>query len=361
MTRWMVAVASMSLATLTAAHGQPATAEPATPSPAEPAMLGSAEAVLEFLNGLYRPLTSAQVIDAERVVREAIAADPGDARWASAIALLRRYSQTITDAEAMARRAVEAAPGAAHSWFALGVFLSTGGSKLPTVEQADRTRAAIGAIERALSIDPAHPGALEMAAEYYTTAPTSAGGSRERAIAMTDRMMAIEAIRWRGAELRARVTMVARDWAGVDEWFTKAIGWATDSAIERDLRVQQALLYLNFKRDFEGALRLASPYAEAGAPDGDRFSFIVGQAAYRLSDFELARKHYLRVVDAGDPPPNVLLELADCQQRAGDLEGALSSIELYLTRFPDHPRQIDAKMFRNRLRDLLDARTGTSE
>jgi uncharacterized protein HemY len=119
--------------------------------------------------------------------------------------------------------------------------------------------------------------------------------------------------------------------------------------------MQQALLYLNFKRDFEGALRLASPFAEAGAPDADRFSFIVGQAAYRLSDFELARTHLQRVVDAGDPPPNVLLELADCQQRAGDLAGALASIELYLERFPGHPKVVDAKMFRNRVRDLLEA------
>jgi tetratricopeptide (TPR) repeat protein len=357
----MVAAISMSLATLSAAHGQPAASVPTAPTAPEPAMLGSAEDALEFLNGLYRPLSDAQVLDAERVVRAALAKNPDDARWPAALALLRRYSPDIADGEAMARRAVESAPGDARSWFALGVYLSTGGSKLPTTEQADRTRAAIGAIERALSIDPSHPGALEMAAEYYSTAPTSAGGSREKSIAMTDRMMAIETIRWRGAELRARVAMVARDWAGVDDWFGKAIGWAPDAGIERELRVQQALLYLNFKRDYEAAMRMALPYAEAGAPDGDRFSFIVGQAAYRMSDFDLARTHHQRVVDAGDPPPNVLLELADCQQRSGDLEGALASIDLYLARFPEHPRQLDAKMFRNRLRDLIAARTGTGE
>jgi len=289
----------------------------------------------------------------EAMLRGAMEAHPEDARWPASIALLTRYKSGISDAEVLARRALQAAPQETYAWFALGVYLSTGGSRMPSAEQAERTRAAIGAVERVLAIDPEHPGALEMAAEYYTTAPPSAGGDRVRAADLTDRLMKLEAFRWRGAELRARICMVTKDWDGVDEWFGKGIEWAPDEATRRELRMQQALLYLNFRNDYERAIRLAEPYAEKGAPDADRFSFVIGQAAYRLGDCVLAIEHDTRVVEAGSPPPNTLRELAACQEQTGDLKGAIRTLELFITRFKGHPNEKDAIIDLNRIREAV--------
>jgi hypothetical protein len=197
---------------------------------------------------------------------------------------------------------------------------------------------------------------MEMAIEFYSSAPASAGGNRDKAIELCDRMMALEPIRWRGAELRARTCMVVKDWTGVDEWFAKGIAWATDPGVARELHRQHALLYVNFAKDYPRAIAIATPFAEPGAPDADRFSFVIGQAAYRMNDCELAMIHDRRVVDAGDPPPSVLMELADCQERTGDLAGAASTLELFATRFKGHAKEEQVLISLNRLRAALKSR-----
>ena len=357
MTRWFVIAFCLGLVCPAMSRAQdapPAAAEPEAPRLATP------EAAYEFLTGLFRPLTQTEVERVERMLRDAMAAHPDDPRWPTAIVLLSRYTPNISDAAPLARRVVETNPTSPNSWFALGVYLSTGGSATPTMEQVERTKAAIKSIDNTINLDATHVGALEMAAEYHTSAPAGAGGSRTRAIELTDAMMAIKPVRWRGAELRARICMVTQDWEGVDEWFARGIEWAPDQTIERDLRMQQALLYLNFRREYEGALQLALPYADDGHVDADRFSFVVGQAAYRLGDCDLAITHYQRVLDAGNPPPNAMLELADCLQRGGQLEAAAEVIERFLERFPGHPKERDVKLTLNTIRTMIAAQARTS-
>ena len=356
MTRWLVIAGCLGLVSPAMSWAQespPAAAE------SDASRLATPEAAFEFLTGLFRPLSQSEVERVEKMLRAAMASDPDDLRWPVAITLLSRYTPNISDAAPLARRVVETDPTSPNSWFALGVYLSTGGSSTPTMEQVERTKAAIKSIDNAINLDPTHVGALEMAAEYYTSAPAGAGGSRTRAIDLTDALMTIKPVRWRGAELRARICMVTQDWEGVDEWFARAIEWAPEREIERDLRMQQALLYVNFRHEFEGAKALALPYADDGSPDSDRFSFVVGQAAYRLGDCDLARTHYLRVIAAGDPPPNAMLELADCLQRAGELEAAVDMIDQFLQRFPGHPKERDVKLTRNTIQTLIAARAQT--
>lgn len=356
MTRWFVTAICLGISCPSIAFSQDAA--PAASQP-QATTLDTPEAAYEFLTGLLRPFSQSEVKRVEKMLRAAMAADPDDMRWPTAITLLSRYSQNISDAAPLARRVVEIDPTSPNSWFALGVYLSTGGSSLPTEEQVERTKAAIRSIERTLILDPTHVGALEMVAEYHTSVPAGAGGSRTRAIELTDAMMAIPSVRWRGAELRARICMVTQDWEGVDLWFARGIEWAPDTTIERDLRMQQALLYINFRHEYEGALALALPYANDGQPDSDRFSFVVGQSAYRLGDCDLAVTHYQRVIAAGNPPPSAMLELAECLQRTGDLQAAVDTINAFLNRFPGHPKERDVKLTRNTLQSLIAAQAQT--
>lgn len=331
-------------------------AAPPAPTEASPSSaITTAEDAYEYLTGLRRPLSEAEAERVEALIRAARAENSADMRWPIALAILSR-SRTIADGESLTREAIQNAANSADAWYAFAVYLNSTGSSQPTMEQVERTRAAVKALENALVLEPAHAGALEMAVEYYATAPASAGGDREKAIMLSDRMMADEAIRWRGAELRALICMVGRDWDGFDRWSEQAILWATTPAAERDARMQQALIHLSFNQNYEKALALSEPFAQPGLPEADRFSFVVGQAAYRLGRYDLAAEHYRRVIEAGDPPPNALLDLSDCLRREGDLEGAIAMIDRFLERFPAHPRERDVRLTRSALDTQLQQR-----
>jgi len=322
------------------------------------ATVSTPEEALAVLVTAARPITVAEATQAEAMFRAAMAADPKDMRWPAGIAMLTRYKDGITDGVALARHAVEADPTGANGWFGLGIALINDRAD-NTADKIQRSRAAIDAIERAIACDPSHPGALGMAAEYYISVPPSAGGNRDRAILLTDRMMTMESVRCRGAELRARMSLIDKDWAGVDEWYDKGIAWAPNPDVARELHRQHAVLYLTFAKDYHRAIELATPFATPGAPDAHRFSFIIGQAAYRLGDCDTAITQYQRVVDSGEPLPVVLTELADCQEKRGDIAGAIRSLELFATTFKGNPNEEQVLISLNRLKARANTQSGS--
>lgn len=149
---------------------------------------------------------------------------------ASAHFYLGRLALIDNDVDAAAEhleRAVKLADNVAdyHYWY--GAAVAQQGSRASKVKMPFLARRTMGAVERAVALDPNHVDARDLLVDFYSMAPAIMGGGIDKAHAQASALAARNPMR--GHVARGRIAIAAKDGPTVERELNSAIDLAPDS------------------------------------------------------------------------------------------------------------------------------------
>lgn len=304
----------------------------------------------------------------ERVLRDAAAAEPKNARWRYGVGLAaKRRAELGTDMDARReagaaylaamQRAVELDPKNPDCVFELGTATMYGMSPGDgMMAMFSRAREARQHWERAVRMDPNHVHALASLGFYEVQARKSGGmllGSYKEAVKYGERLLKIEGGEFEGRLLLAQVASEQEDWRAMEQHFAEAerLAGPSKSRTERVL-FSHASALLNNKKDAKSAVVIVDRLL-ASSPDSFSAYFLRGSARKAQGDCSGAAEDFRAVLERNAGAMNTRFMLAECCESLGDARGACEHYEEFARRFPRDTRAAAATKAAKRLRKAM--------
>jgi len=278
---------------------------------------------------------------------EGMAAHPEDPNWKLAWVLIEAYSGRAKGAVDAAEELAKAMPADARAQYALGLCLISSMDSVAMWNQGARAGRARDLWTRALELDPSYTSARISLIEYYRRAPGIAGGSTKKAKELSREMAGIPASAHLGHLFLAEMAGDDKHWDEFDAEIALARELAPNDDAREQIAIAQALTLLNDRKDPQGALDVAAPFASTSG--NYRFSFVCGTALRSLGRCEEAIACFRRVIEAVPTAENSRLDLALCLISTGQTAEARRHLEQFLA---DHPKSDRAKEAKKALKEL---------
>ena len=308
------------------------------------------------------PLPKPEELAAARRVLEAQAAkEPSSARWTFALGRAAgiEAEQAPKDkgaakreaAVALLEKASKAQPANADYlfWYGSAVF-----ERIDDVGMLSKMSLASDgrkAYEKAVALDPSHVGARVGLSQFYLGAPGIAGGSKEKAAAQGQALLAIPGGRgeFQGRLVLARVAAEQENWAEMTRQLTAAETAKGDGADTVGAVRMLVWSLLNVKKDPQAALPAAERYVKIAPADDLTALFFDGEVKRQLGRCADALPRYDQVIAKFPDARGSRWGAAVCQEQLGKKAEAKKNYEEYARRFPNDDRAKEAKAAAKRL------------
>lgn len=283
-------------------------------------------------------------IERRRALVEPVAEDdPGNWRFALAMAALEQYAGNGSASLEWAERAVDASPRRADAHYAHGMALLLTVEDVSIFRKMGRAKAARDAWEEAVRLDGEHAPARLALAGFYLFAPGIAGGDadlgQEHARALTN----IDGWGHLGHVLMGTHAAREEEWREMRGHFTAAEQAAEDPG-DRDEAVRaHVFALLRQKEDASAAKREALAALERHDDAGPTVRYALAEAHRALGEWADAEDAYRAVLDASDEAPNSIVGLGLVLSEQGDHAGAAAAFERYLREHPEGSRIEEAR------------------
>lgn len=324
-------------------------ADPVTPPPsATPIDPGDAPALYTWITEGWDPKPD-EIPSAEATLSSAKIAQPSDARWPIALAVLQRHKGDAKGSVEALKAIAKAHPKNADARFQLGQsYMGTITRDSGFVSMAGIAGDAKEAWEDAVEVDPNHIWARYALSQYELQARKQGGwlfGSYGKARKHAEVLLALRAGNgpfWGNVALGA-IDGAEEKWTDMAAHYAAAERLATDSTLLRMVLTMQGLTLLNDKKDGAAALPVAERLLAVADPEDYTAFYLKGEALRLTGDCHAALIEFHKVLAKNADAVNTRFGAAVCYESFGDKANAITHYNEFVKRFPDDPRVDQAK------------------
>jgi len=294
------------------------------------------------LANLY--VTSGRLDDAERVMQEALAADPDSSELLAQLARFYVYRGQVPKAEEMLRQQVERKPSEATAYLTLALFY----------ESLERPSDALATLDRALAVAPEDERVLTLRAQYLLAAKPDDPAAREEARGLLDQVLAKNPNSVVGLFTEAKFLLGD----GRAEDAAKRLEQVVQAQPSANAHYLLATAYTGMRRDDLARTQLLEALAlDATSP---RIHADLAALYLRTGEAELAAREAELALETQAGNPRLLLIAAEALLRSGQKQAALQRLAtLEIEKLPSSLRISAADMYRrleqrDRARQILE-------
>jgi len=324
------------------AQPSPPASAPAPTSDAKPPL--TPQIALEELKAGKSP-SAARLTEIENAIKPAADAEPREAKWVLARALIERARGNRTPAKELATQAASLSPADADMHYWKGATIFEGIQDVGMFSKMSAADDGKAAFDQAVRLDPAHVAARMGLIQFYVNAPGIAGGSYAKAREQANAIADVPGKKVRGLLALAGIFVAEDDWTDADRVYTQAADTATTPTERAEAVRTHVYALLTKKKDADAALAKLEA-AKLVPSDEDSSNFVAAEvylAAGRWSD---AIGLYEKVLSHNPQAGNCLIGLGKAQVASGKPAAAAETFERFLAAFATDSR-VDA------VRDLL--------
>jgi tetratricopeptide (TPR) repeat protein len=343
----------------------PPTPPAAAETPAAPVFTFTPDSALARLAENDTPDPAGPELEAiESIIKQASTAEPKNARWHYALALIERARRNAATEEAARRPHADAF--FKHITDATNLdkknpdyFFQLGEATMGTIKPSDgfMTMASVAgdakdAWEQAIELDENHIGSHYALAQYEIQARKQGGmlfGSYKTARKHGEKLITLPKGKHLGHLALAAVAAAQEEW---DE-MTKQYNLAEQAAATDTQRGSAMYMHANSlvtdKKDAKAALPLIDRMV-VQRPDNYSVYFLRASARKLAGDCAAAIDDFKQVLERNPEARNTRFMLAECYESTGDKAGALAMYEEFKAKFPSDNRAEQADKAIKRLK-----------
>ncbi len=299
-----------------------------------------AEAIRLFATPNLR-MSPAQSVAATKAINDAETAHRAEVSWQLGHALVLRSAGAKQDARACIEKVIAAEPAVADHQFWYGTLCFETIDTAGMFEQMGLANKGKAAYDEALRLDPTHVSARIGLFQFYSGAPTIAGGSTTKAKALCDELLALADGKgeYFGQVFLAQLAAKSEDWAEMARRYTLAETARGEGAGALNAIRAHARSLLNAKKDPDAALAMIERALPLNASDDAQTWFIAGQVHQKLKHMDAAAEAFGKAVEINPTgAPNSLYGLAECLEATGKFKDAAKRYADFAALFPKDER-----------------------
>lgn len=286
-------------------------------------------------------MSPAQVVAATKAINDAESTHRAEVSWQLGHALVLRSGGARKEARACLEKIIVAQPAVADHqfWYATVCFETIDAAGM--FEQMGLANKGKAAYEEALRLDPTHVGARIGLFQFYSSAPTIAGGSTTKAKALCDELLALPEGKgeYFGNVFLAQLAAKSEDWAEMGRRYTLAETARGEGAGAVNAIRSHARSLLNAKKDPDAALAMIERAIPLTPSDDAQTWFIAGQVHQKLKHMDAAAEAFGKAVEINPTgAPNSLYGLAECLEATGKFKDAAKRYADFAALFPKDER-----------------------
>ena len=317
---------------------------------------------------MVRPLLSRdpfpkpdQVAVARKVLEAQAAREPKAPKWAYALAHVahleaeqatgKTAEKKREEAHDRFERAAELQPGHADGqvWLA-----SSGFDRIDDVNMLSKMSLASQgrkAFEKAIALDPNQVGARVGLAEFFSQAPSIAGGDPAKAKELGNQLLALPGKRgeFQGHMVLAKIAAQESNWAEMSRHYVAAETAQGEGAHALGAMQSHAGMLLGKANNPRAALPVMERYVKAAPGDDLTAWFFDGEVKRQTGKCAEAVLRYEQVIAKVDGARGSRWGAAVCHEQLGHKDVARKHYGEFSRRFPDDPRTKDARTALERL------------
>lgn len=313
--------------------------EPPVAAPADTTMtLAEAIRLYTALNVVMSP---EQAATASKVINEAQAAHGTETSWRYGRAMVLRAGGARVEARELMEQVIKAEPNVADHQFWYGTLCFETINSAGLFEKMGLGNKGKAAYDEALKLDASHVSARLGLFQYYANAPSIAGGSKSKAKALCDELLALPDGKgeYTGQVLLGQLAATNEDWAEMANRYTLAETARGEGAGLVPAIRAHARSLLNAKKDPAAALAMIERALPLAASNDAQVWFIKGQAHQQLKQPDEAAAAYGRAVEINPTgAPSSLWGLAECLEASGKFKDAAKRYAEFARLFPKDDR-----------------------
>lgn len=297
------------------------------------------------------PIEEPQLRAALAVVESAAEAEPKQARWAVARSIIVGRLGEKERAVEIAEAAVKLAPEDARAQFAYGAALFDNINNVGMFSKMGVASDGSDAFLKAARLDPSYISPKIGLIQFYSNAPSIAGGSMKKAREQAEAIVAIGGRAVTSGHI-ALAQLAAKDeqWPDAEKHFRLAADGATDDRSKYQTFGALAQMLVRQRNDAPGALKIVEQMRPLGAATDTTADFIAGQAHQKLGDHPQAIACFRAVLARNSKAVNTRYMLGQSLAATGDTAGAIAVYEELLQIAPTDSRADDVRALIKKLR-----------
>ncbi|HVZ94116.1 MAG TPA: tetratricopeptide repeat protein [Phycisphaerales bacterium] len=311
----------------------------------------TAEAALDRFLSKSKEITPEFLSSADELFNKAAKDQPKDYRWTLGRAFVLMSRNEPVKARDTAREAAKLAPesAVAQCWLGNAVFQSI--DQAGFFEKMSLANEGFAAYEKAVKLDPNYIDPRVGLFQFYYNAPGIAGGSIRKAREQAKAMCSLPGRGpFTGQCCLAQCAAYDEKWDELASACAAAVKAAETPEDLATAHYVHANGLLNKKEDPQAAIEVLGPLTTGEPkPEEVMLFYLLGDAKRKLKDWAGAKEALVKVINVKADAKNSRFVLAECCEKLGDIDGAITHYSEFAKRFPDDDRAKQANSAVKRL------------